>query len=339
MVLNPKLNVYVVALNPRDKETAPTYRDYFKSKYSCNGVTSDKQLLERFFKDFLNTIGTADFRKDVKNKKVIGVSEYNAQNEETSITLLSNKHVIHGFIDGGQYGIKRAYANMNRKNEKKDLDVDQVVLDKFYLCLCTPLNSAYGFLFIQSYTEVSVQNPVIRFVKDLLNYKEEYYNVLIWPYVPKQFVEKFKKNSTVRMFTYRSKIGVSDVMRDNKVVLRGQAFEVEVIIKPTEDEFPIGADTTQIIAEELGEKEFDGIGLSEYKSRKVFVKDSNGRNANYDIVKDINSLRPTIYLEDEGVCVDKDTGQPDFEEIKQYVLGLLEEVKKEYNGNENSEEL
>lgn len=141
------------------------------------------------------------------------------------------------------------------------------------------------------------------------------------------------------MFTYRSKIGVSDVMRDNKVVLRGQAFEVEVIIKPTEDEFPIGADTTQIIAEELGEKEFDGIGLSEYKSRKVFVKDSNGRNANYDIVKDINSLRPTIYLEDEGVCVDKDTGQPDFEEIKQYVLGLLEEVKKEYNGNENIEEL
>lgn len=66
---------------------------------------------------------------------------------------------------------------------------------------------------------------------------------------------------------------------------------------------------------------------------------SNGRNANYDIAKDIKSLRPTIYLEDEGISIDKDTGQPNFEEIKRYVLDLLEEVKIEYNGYENIEEL
>ncbi len=339
MALNPKLNIYVVSLNPRDKEASPTYRDYFKSKYFGNEVTPDKKLLERFLKDFLNTVGTADFRRDDKNKKVIGVSEYNEQNKETSIKLLMEKHVIHGFIDGGQYGVKRAYANMNNKNDKKDLNVDQVVLDKFYLCLCTPLNSAYGFLFIQSYTEASIQEPVFNFIRDLLYYEDEYFNVSIEPYVPKKFVEKFKEGSKIRMFSYRSRIGISDVMRDNKLAIKGQAFDVEVLIKPIEEDFSVGDDNTQIIADKLGEKKIDGIALSDYNTRKIFVKGSNGRNANYDVDKDIKSLRPTIYLQDEGISIDEDTGQPDFEEIKQYVLNLLEEVKKEYNGYENIEEL
>ena len=119
MALNPKLNIFVVGLNPRDKEASPTYRDYFKSKYFGNANTSDRQLLESFFKDFLNTVGKADFRKDDKSKKVIGVSEYDAQNEKTSISLKLEKHVIHGLIDGGQYGVKRAYANLDNKKEKK----------------------------------------------------------------------------------------------------------------------------------------------------------------------------------------------------------------------------
>lgn len=69
MALNPKLNIFVVGLNPRDKEASPTYRDYFKSKYFGKVNTSDKQLLESFFKDFLNTVGKTDFRKDDKSKK------------------------------------------------------------------------------------------------------------------------------------------------------------------------------------------------------------------------------------------------------------------------------
>lgn len=55
--------------------------------------------------------------------------------------------------------------------------------------------------------------------------------------------------------------------------------------------------------------------------------------------KDIKSIRPTIYLVDEGVYVDEETGQPDFTQIKDFTLNLLEEVKQEYNGHEEIEEL
>lgn len=69
MALNPKLNIFVVGLNPRDKEASPTYRDYFKSKYFGNVNTSDKQLLESFFKDFLNTVGKADSERMIRVKR------------------------------------------------------------------------------------------------------------------------------------------------------------------------------------------------------------------------------------------------------------------------------
>ena len=63
------------------------------------------------------------------------------------------------------------------------------------------------------------------------------------------------------------------------------------------------------------------------------------RKAHYDISKEIKSIRPTIYLVDEGVYVDEETGQPDFTQIKDFTLNLLEEVKQEYNGHEEIEEL
>ena len=55
--------------------------------------------------------------------------------------------------------------------------------------------------------------------------------------------------------------------------------------------------------------------------------------------EEIQSIRPTIYLADEGITVDEKTGQPDFDQIKDFTLKLLDEVKSEYNGNEEIEEL
>lgn len=339
MALNPKLNIYILRLNPKDKESSPTFRDLFKSKYFGNEKTTDASLMNNFFKDFLNMVGKADFRKDDKSKKVIGVSEYNAENEETSINLLQTKNVIHGLIDGGQYGVQRAYADLNAKAKKKALNANQVVLDKFYLCLCTPLNSAYGYLFVQSYTEASIQEPISSFIRDLLKYEDEYYYVSIEPFVPKKFVEKFKKNSKVRMFSYRSKVGISDIMRDDKLLLKGQAFDVEVIVKPRDEEFVPGTDSVIALSQAIGDMKFADVNLSDSNDKKVFVTGSNGRNANYNIEKDLKSIRPTIYLEDEGIKIDPNTGQPNFDEIKVYVLKLLDEVKNEYNGHENIEEL
>ena len=57
MALNPKLNVYVVTLNPKEKDTNPTYRDLFKAKYMVDAQITDSDLQDKFFQDFLNSVG------------------------------------------------------------------------------------------------------------------------------------------------------------------------------------------------------------------------------------------------------------------------------------------
>lgn len=141
------------------------------------------------------------------------------------------------------------------------------------------------------------------------------------------------------MFSYRSKIGVSQIMRENELLLKGQAFDIEIKITPIEDKFLPGTESVEALAGALAEKQVDGVGLGDFEQKSVYIQDGKEHKAHYDISKDIKSIRPTIYLVDEGVYVDEETGQPDFTQIKDFTLNLLEEVKQEYNGHEEIEEL
>lgn len=339
MALNPKLNIYVVSLNPKDKKKSPTYREFFKAKYHLGMFVEDKVLLDKFFEEFLNKVGKSKFRKDKKSKKVIGVSEFNPDNNKASINVMHKRNLIEGLIDGGQYGVLRAYADVDNKIEKTNLGINKAVLDKFYICFCTPLNSAYGFLFVQSYTEATIQEPIAAFITDLLRCEDYYYNVRIEPYVPKKFVEKFKKSAKVRLFTYRSKIGLSNIMREKQHLFKGQSFDVEIRISPLDEEILPGSDMALAVRNELAQKQFDGVNLHDYDDQKVYIEQGDGHKAHYDVKKDLETIRPTIYLTDEGIEIDSATGQPNFTQIKNFTLSLLEEVMNEYNGYEEIEEL
>ena len=94
MALNPKLNVYVVTLNPKDKDSNPTFRDFFKEKYNVDTTVGDDELKKMFFQEFLNTVGKSEFRKDKASKKVIGVSEYNESSGKSSLNPLFTRDVI-----------------------------------------------------------------------------------------------------------------------------------------------------------------------------------------------------------------------------------------------------
>lgn len=146
MALNPKLNVYVVTLNPKVKDKNPTFRDFLKLNIWLM-LKQPTTICWIVFSGFLDNVGKSDYRKDAESKKVIGVSEYNAENQSCSLNLLKDSEVVEGIIDGGQYGVMRAYADVDNKNDKTTLGTNKAVLDKFYICLCTPLNSAYGFLY------------------------------------------------------------------------------------------------------------------------------------------------------------------------------------------------
>lgn len=324
MAHNPKLNVYLLRLKPQN-DSVQTFRDLFRCKYNESLSTTDDELFRKYFEDFVNGIGNDSFRKDTKHKKVLGLV-----NETGNIPLLPKENTyIDGVIEGGKYGIRREYADTDNKQDKKVIGENNAVLDRYYILLYTPLNSQFGFMLLQSYTEESVQDSFKDFVCSFFSCNNMFYGMAIEPFVPKTIVDKYMKETSVRMFSFTTKTALSEILRDD-VRIKGQSFEVEIKIKPIDEKLHPNTKETFHIIKAIGDKLFDGKPLKEGKS-KAYVEDSKKRKANYDIEKELNNIRPTIYLEDAGIVSDEKTGLPDFKQIQSYCLEVLQDVKKEFN--------
>lgn len=327
MAHNPKLNVYTLKLNPKN-DSFEIFRDLFKSKYALKSTISDKDIFLAYHQNFVNGIGDKEFRKDTKNKKVLGTIQQNT--DKSILPILSKNNIyIDGVIEGGKYGIRREYADTENKEDKKIIGENNAVLDKYYILLYTPLNSQFGFLLVQSYTEESIQDSLKDFIKNFFSCEDDFYNIIIEPYVPRKIIDKYMKESSIRMFSFTNKVGLSDTLRNN-VQIKGQTFEVEIKLKPLDYTLNPDEDSTVEILKEFGEKYFDDIQLKECK-RKAYISDKKNRKANYDIEQDIKKIRPTIYLEDAGIIPDDITGLPDFKKIQEYCLDILNDLIIEFN--------
>lgn len=206
-------------------------------------------------------------------------------------------------------------------------------MDKYYILLNPILNDKYAVLLTQSYTEESIQGPINEFIRELLGGCDNYFKIDVEPFVPKRLKEKYEKSAAIRMFSFTSPLPLSESLR-KKVTEAAQEFEVEVRIRPVNQKLPINSEGTREIMQEVSKMTLDQQTLGEGKGR-IYTADEQGRNANYDISKDIQSIRPTIYLSDEGITSDEQTGLPDFKAIQEYCHKLLKEIKAERNINQD----
>ena len=329
MAHNPKLNVYIISLKPKKQDENKTFRDFLKEKYAKNSDRSDKALMKYLFTSFINGVGQDEFHKDDKSKKVIGIDDGNM----LPMTLYSDTWMIDGVIEGGKYGILREYQDTEKKEGKTEIKPNYAVLDKYYILLNPILNDKYAVLLTQSYTEESIQGPINEFIRELLGGCDNYFKVDVEPFVPKRLKEKYEKSAAIRMFSFTSPLPLAESLR-KKVTEAAQEFEVEVRIRPVNQKLPINSEGTREIMQEVSKMTLDQQTLGEGKGR-IYTADEQGRNANYDISKDIQSIRPTIYLSDEGITSDEQTGLPDFKAIQKYCHKLLKEIKVERNINQD----
>lgn len=332
MAHNPKLSVYIVTLRPKKAEGQKTYRDFLREKYHGNSTTTDAELLQMLFESFVNRVGEEEFYKDDKSKKVIGVDD----GELLPLELASDQWFFDGVIEGGKYGILREFADTENKAEKQVIPASNAVLDKYYILINPILNDSYAILLVQPYTEESIQASITSLMYDLFGGSANFYKVQIEPFVPRRLKERYQASAVVRMFSFTTPISLSESLR-NSVPEANQEFEVEVRIKPKEQSMPISSEGTRQVIHEYGRKMLDNQTLSEGDG-KIYMVDGQGRNANYDISKEIQSIRPTIYLSDEGITSNSESGIPDFQAIRTYCRRLLQEVRTERDINQDIDE-
>ena len=326
MAHNPKLDVLRIRLKPTTNREV-TFKTFFLDNYYIGekAPRSEGIIFNKYFSQFIYKIDTEEFFTEKTLQKAI--TAYNTRGRNKTIHPHSVNYVIEGIIEGGRYGQTRNQASLKDKKGKKKLNVDDIILDTFYFHIYTPMDSNEGVVMIQSYTEDSIRDVFISFLRTFFS-GNGYYSVTVDPFVPKAYVEKFKEGAKVRGFSFTSNMIIGEDLSTAKKGEQAELFRIRI-----EADVPEGSDKSlKTILRRLGflsKKEFNGKKLEDFKTR-IYLQNTNpSRNANayYDLEKDLDTIKPTIYLDDE-IDTNND-GMPNFEQLKTFCFNLLESVKKE----------
>ena len=330
MAHNPKLEVFVISLNPTTERDV-TFRDFYRTKFSIKDSVDDENLFSEYFKQFISAVDSEDFFEDEKNHKAF--TAYDTRKDKNNplnntIRRYSKSHIIEGIVEGGRYGQTRNTANLSNKNKKGKLGTRDIVLDQFYFLLFTPLNNDKGIFMLQSYTEDSIRDVFSNFLKPFFSAKG-FYNIKIDIYTPKQYVDEFKNKSVLKGITYTKNLLVGHIGEQNEEDI--EEFTIRIEVKPPKK---IEKNTNTVSLgkiknwiEKFNPLTFKDNKLEDFSKRIYLGNAQTDKAAYYDLEKDLDSIKPTIYLENR-IIIDNN-GIPDFAELKKYSLELLDTLKNE----------
>ena len=326
MAHNPKLNVYIIELRKKDKNTNCSFFDFYNTLSQEDFIIEEKEKVFQFFMDsFTKFIGGKEkFSEDNFAKKVFGVD---TQNGNYSLKIDITNFTLSGLLEGGKYGISRESADIKKKNKRKKIPVTDAILDKFYFLLHTPLNSKYGYLIIQSYTEETILGPFLDKLNGYFYLKPDvYFTPRLELYVPHKFIEKYKREAFIRDIRFTSKIISKEAYGQDTLGIDLNEFEIVVSLKPKGKLKP---EKKASLYDKIKGWKFNQQKLEDFEEGKIYVEDDGKKKANFEINKDLNNIKPTIYLNDTDVKI-SENGIPEFNSIHSYCVSLLKEVDFEF---------
>lgn len=332
MAHEAKLEVLTISLHATTPEGKNTFAQYLESEFKPKRQPVDyESLYKKFFAGFLKKIDNT-YHADSKRQKAIGVKPKRGEQRQKSISYASEKKMIYGTIKGGRYGQNRSIGDiMNPALDHDVLGKQKVVLDDFYFLLYTPLGSNKCVLILQSYTDDSIKDIFISFLRGLLK-ADGFYKPNVANFCPSQIKDEFKKNSVVKIFKYRHDIIVSDIENNNNILSKDVVVEVKVTVK--DEGIKIGGfKKFRTALEKIGIKKpnTNTITLENFNTKIGTLADGSHissfeLDSNFDVM-------PTIFLSNRIAM--QDDGTPDWDSLDQYSKKLLEEMLKEiYPENE-----
>ncbi|MBW8326541.1 MAG: hypothetical protein K0M50_17385 [Prolixibacteraceae bacterium] len=324
MAHNPKLEVFKIRLKPTTEKVV-TYRDFFKQKLN-HIKAEDSDLFKDYFDNFIDTVDNNDFFKDKKNHKAFTAYDAKKRNENPlndTIRIHTQSHIIEGVVEGGRYGQSRSMANMANKMKKEKVGTSDIILDRFYFLIYTPLNSDTGILMLQSYSEDSIRDVFTTFIKPFFS-TTGFYHLSIDAYVPKQYIDEFKKGAALKGISFTKNLLIGYIGKGHsKEEL--EEFNIRIEIKPNGHKSSLKK--IKELIQKLSPIQFNENKLEEFSKRIYLENPKSEKSAYYDLEKDLDAIKPTIYLENRiSMSIE---GIPDFVELKDYCFNLLDTLKKE----------
>lgn len=328
MTHEPKLTAYTIQLKPSNSATENTNRWLFRNQITeaNQNELADSYIIAEVFRRFISALDTPEMYSDSTNKKCMTANQQNIEdpNVNANIILHSQQFIIEGKVEGGSYGRKRNKTSTVDKSNKSNVDERDAITEDFYFFLYCPLQSSKSTLFIQSYSDDSIDSVMKKFWQNFFSFQGIFNQPSIKRFVPISIIEDFKTNSTVSGLTFTTNIP-GETLLESTNTQTTRNFKVTVNITPTNDD--LSMEEFEQTIEPLQQTFFTRLmNLGQFVKKKGTLRDSStNKTSPFDLGTSFE-IQPSILLS-KYITINGD--ESDFERIKNYCFALLESVKPE----------
>ncbi len=328
MTHEPKLTAYTIQLKPSNGTIENTNRWLFRNlinEANQNDLT-DSFIITEVFSRFISALDKPEMFSDTVSKKCMTANQPNIDDPEVNanIFLHTQQFIIEGKVEGGSYGRKRKKTSTIDKSNKSDVDERDAITEDFYFLLYCPLQSSKSTLFLQSYSDDSIDSVMKKFWQNFFSHNGVFNQPTVKRFVPNSIISDFKSNAIVSGLSFTTDIP-GNTLLENTNTQSTRNFKVTVKITPTNDDFSV--EEFEQTIEPIQQTLFTRLmHLGEFVKKKGTLKDTTtDKTSPFDLGTSFE-IQPSILLSKYIAIVGDES---DFLRIKNYCFQLLESVKPE----------
>ena len=280
---------------------------------------SEEKVQESLLRSLISHLDT--FKKDEEGNKAVKVaSPFSFNEDEQRIDLM---------LDGGLIGVEREIYDVDG-TLKGTVSRDQVTSIPFYVMIYTPVDMNYGFLLVQSYSDLTITSAFQDLIQSF--YRDREVTFRLFPHLPKKMKDDYLKSSSTKKITFLNSQPTTSAKNKFKEVIPSSAnYRVRVVLEGLDEEAKRSIDRVKKrdlkrVISTLFNKDATYAESEGYEVELTF-QSADGRKNTAKMSKNFSVL-PTIYLPDQ--LMDKN-GHPDFQRMKSYCMGLVETMLSEDN--------
>lgn len=338
---SPRLTIIKIALVHKD-EIDFSFKQAICKKYNIESTVNDDIVFEKYAKNFYRTLDQDEFvvphlgkKKGISVKKSrAGLVKHEAhimltpEEVATKLVYHPTENILEGVMIGGLYGRPRNARQLRNKNNRKEVNKDDVITDDYYCMIYLPMNHNVGYMLLQYYPDITVKNEIIEFIKKPLRNKRDKYDVEFSYYCTKEMSEQFSANSILDHFTFATPFINGDIINGDDEIGEQQVKDVVLKVEVSSpSNQPITYSQIPNFLQRILNMNLNNKAAKDYQHCTGTIKNTKtGNTSTFEIDKDLK-IRPIIYLYKE-VDVDED-GIPNFVQLKEYCYNKLEIVKSE----------
>lgn len=332
MAHEPKLEIYTLKLTNKDDGRTTHFRNSFrenvKSIVSLPKPIEDFHIYRAYHKDFIDSVNVGKgYKKDSKKEKAYKIAkDENIKGEPRSLinSPLDDNFIISGLLEGGKFGIKRNLGDIDDAGVNSDISKNNVVGDRYFFLLYTPLNFHTGILLIQGYSEAKLSDV---FREHVINYFKvpKKIDCETKIFIPQSLKEKYLKNAVFSSAKFSSGFTVKNGFENMETNEMELEVKIEIIDKSNKKakytNFKKMLASFGEVAIEFPDSGKRKLNFFEKKSAKM-----KGTSKEFPIdFHDEDNIKPTILLSEVGIAI-KDGKVPDFNQIEVYCKNLLGDI-------------